>query len=185
MGECELERQTPEGGAAMAWHGCAGSDPIFGYSTPNDKYLPGRSSPTGTWTAITLVVTWQGWLPLASCWVSPYGTALGPTSWPCGTSEGMSFARRPVKGTSLATILPRLCAALLGCRRRACLRCLAMQFGANFWSATRWGALSSSFSLVLDAPTGCEVRFCLASAKLSLLGSFGFLARSRSLHTTL
>lgn len=77
---------------------------------------------------------------------------------------------------------PRLCAALLGFRRRACLRMPCDAIWCEFWVCDEMGSLSSSR---LDAPTGCEVRFCLANAKLSLLGSFGFLAHTRSLRTTL
>ena len=66
---------------------------------------------------------------------------------------------------------PRLCAALLGFRRRACLRMPCDAILCEFWVCDEMGSLSSSR---LDAPTGCEVRFCLANAELSLLGSFGF-----------
>lgn len=140
-----------------------------------------------------------------SCWVSPYGTAqagaergshflamrhvgghvvcseacegLGPRMATCcgGSQAGGDQDSFVVAGTSLATILPRPCAALLGFCCRACLRLPATQFGANF--GLRRDGEPFKFSL-LDAPTGCEARFCLANAKLSLLGSFGFLAYS-------
>ena len=40
---CDVWCGSPrEGGAAMAWRGCAGIDPISGCITPDEKYLPGR-----------------------------------------------------------------------------------------------------------------------------------------------
>ena len=163
---------------------CPGSYTDLGQEPPKQDAIHGprpsqASEQTTCPTTCRMARKWEPrWAP-AGLQGSAIGAHPATCQWsPPRWSPSMSRSVNADRGG----FCPRLCAALLGFRRRACLRMPCDAIWCEFWVCDEMGSLSSSR---LDAPTGCEVRFCLANAKLSLLGSFGFLAHTRSLRTTL
>ena len=187
-----------EGGVAMAWHGCAGSATTrlsWSLYRPRSQATKAGCNPRPK--------AFTGLRANDMPYNVPHGQEMGATLSACrpprqchrGSPSNLpvaaTLARSPPRWSPSMSrsvnahrggFCPRLCAALLGFRRRACLRMPCDAILCEFWVCDEMGSLSSSR---LDAPTGCEVRFCLANAELSLLGSFGFLAHTRSLRTTL